>query len=69
MLRRLPLPARRAFRLALAAGLATFAVHAAAVPIGYLAIVVTLVLLSAPGPPPGLKATVALVPPGVVTVM
>jgi len=60
VLRRLPLPARRAFRLSLATGLATFAVHAAAIPLGYLGIAVTLALVSAPGPP-GLKATVALV--------
>jgi hypothetical protein len=61
MLRRLPLPARRAFRLALAAGLVTFAVHAAAIQLGFLGILVVLVLMSAPGPPPGLKAMVALV--------
>src|SRR5437899_5121458 len=58
---RLPLPARRVFRLTLATGLATFVVYAAAVPVGYLAIIVTLVLLSAPGPPPGLKAAAALI--------
>lgn len=61
MLRRLPLPARRAFRLTLATALVTFAVHAAAVPLGVLPIAVTLVLASAPGPPPGLKAGVTLV--------
>jgi hypothetical protein len=61
VLRRLPLPARRAFRLALAAALATFVVYAAAVPNGYLVIIITLVLVSVPGPPPGLKAAAALV--------
>jgi len=58
---RLPLPARRVFRLTLATGLATFVVYAAAVPIGYLVIIITLVLASAPGPPPGLKAAAALI--------
>ena len=61
MLMRLPLPARRVFRLTLATGLATFVVYAAAVPIGYLVIIITLVLASAPGPPPGLKAAAALI--------
>ena len=61
MLTRLPLPARRAFRLALATALVTFVVYASAIPVGYLAIVITLVLASAPGPPPGLKAAAALV--------
>lgn len=61
MLRRMPLPARRAFRLALATGLVTFVVHAAAIPIGYLAIIVTMVLAAAPGPPPGLKAAITLI--------
>jgi hypothetical protein len=57
----LPLGARRAFRLTLATALATFVVYAAAVPIGYLVIIITLVLASAPGPPPGLKAAAALI--------
>jgi len=69
MLRRLPLSARRAFRLALAAGLATFVVYAAAIPVGFLAIVVTLVLASAPGPPPGLKAAIMLVAVIAVTML
>lgn len=69
MLRRLPLPARRAFRLTLATALVTFAVHAAAVPLGVLPIAVTLVLASAPGPPPGLKAGVTLVVIIVVTML
>jgi len=61
VLSELPLPARRVFRLTLGIALVTFVVYAAAIPVGYLAIVITLVLLPAPGPPPGLKAAVALV--------
>jgi hypothetical protein len=61
VLTELPLPARRVFRLTLGIALVTFVVYAAAIPVGYLAIVITLVLLPAPGPPPGLKAAIALV--------
>jgi hypothetical protein len=58
----LPLAARRSFRLALAVGIATFAVHAAALPLGFMGVLMTAILLAPPGPPPGLaKGAVVIV--------
>lgn len=51
----------RCFRLAFGVGLATFIAYAAALPLGYLLIIVTLALLSVPVPPPPPKAALVLV--------
>lgn len=51
----------RCFRLAFGIGLATFAAHALALPLGYLLIIVTLALLAVPMPPPPPKAALILV--------
>ena len=57
----------RCFRLSFGDGMATFLAYAAALPLGYVLIVVTLSLFAAPIPAPGAKAAVVLVVVIVVT--
>jgi hypothetical protein len=57
---RLPLETRRSFRIAAGAGLAAAIAFGMALPLGYLVVVLTITLLAAPVPPPGLKGVVAL---------
>lgn len=58
---RLPLAARRCFRLALAVGIATFTAFGLGLMLGHILIVLALALVSNPAPPPGLKGAVALI--------
>jgi hypothetical protein len=59
--------AARCFRLTFGVSMATFLAYAAALPLGYMLIVVTLSLLAAPIPAPGAKVAVVLVVVIVVT--
>lgn len=58
---RLPLGTRRCFRLALAAGIATFFAFGLGLTLGHIMIILTISLNAAPSPPPGLKAAAVLV--------
>ena len=58
--RRIPLAARRVFRLSLAIGLTLAAAYMLAIPLPYVAPIFALVLSAMPGPPMGLKALISL---------
>ena len=58
--------AARCFRLTFGVGVATLVAYGAALPLGYLLILIVLAMLAAPVPPPGPKGTIGLV---VITVM
>lgn len=60
MTSRLPLPARRVFRLALTTALALALAYGLQVPMPHLVPVLTLVLASSPAPPVGLKGLLVL---------
>lgn len=57
---RLPLPARRVFRLSLAVGLTLAASYALAIPMAFIAPIFALVLTATPGPPLGLKGLIGI---------
>lgn len=58
--RRIPLAARRVFRLSLAIGLTLAAAYGLAIPLPYVAPIFALVLTATPGPPLGVKALIGL---------
>ena len=58
---RSPLASRRAYRLGLGVGLATAIAYGLGLPMAFLVILLTAVLLSNPAPPPNVKAALLLI--------